>query len=863
MNSFELVLERPLLMLLMIPAAAVVLLPFLRIPARRRNHWKKIVPVILRMTVCLLLSFCLAGLSLIVKTDSQSVVILMDLSDSTKEAHEKIISYSNDLMSQVEGKCGVVAFAGDYIYEVEFDSDGASAHPVEVLSGDTNISSALEYAASLLPNDSNRRIILLSDGKETSGDAAAAAYTLASQGYRVDALYVESSYQNNSEIQISDVTMPDNIFAGEPIDIAVTVESNVKASAELVLYSGEDSLSRVPVSVEKGTNSFFLTTTVAHAGVNTYRVELQSGTDTLLSNNRMYSYVNAAGESTVLVVADNPERISGLAGILDPLCELTVVPSEEAPDTIVGLCDYDEIILVNVNANDLPDGFAGNLSSYVSAFGRSVLTVGGSGTYMYGNMKGSALEEMMPVQLMLTDDQGGGTSALMLVLDTSVSMRRNLPLEKQGAIQCVNSLAAKNSVGLVSFNRNAYLSSPLIKAREKNKATLNRIISGLYVENGTHYTEALRLAQGQLVNSDADSKHVIFLSDGDPSDTGYTQVVKAMADAGITVSTISVGYTSPILSELADIGGGRYYDVKTVKDLPNIMLTETEQSIVNSMLLGRVTPLIENESKLTEGFDGTSLPALEGYLGVTIKENAEASLVTEQGHPVYAKWNYGLGTVASFMSDLEGNWSSEWLSTETGRLLIERMMSTIISDTHNESTMAAKFEKNGTKTAVFVECMAPALNGSVTLDVTMPSGETVAYSLHEVNTGFFEGEIDTAMTGIYEMRFLQSDGEGITVDYLDTALAISYSTEYDAFSESGEGLLEQVCSYSGGEVADNPEALSAVEMNKVDDIKDPLIPIALVCAAFLLADLILRLLRWKDIKEFMTTIKSHGLKRAK
>jgi len=88
--------------------------------------------------------------------------------------------------------------------------------------------------------------------------------------------------------------MPDNIFAGEPIDIAVTVESNVKASAELVLYSGEDSLSRVPVSVEKGTNSFFLTTTVAHAGVNTYRVELQSGTDTLLSNNRMYSYVNAA-----------------------------------------------------------------------------------------------------------------------------------------------------------------------------------------------------------------------------------------------------------------------------------------------------------------------------------------------------------------------------------------------------------------------------------------------------------------------------------------------------------------------------------------------------------------------------------------
>jgi len=866
MSSFEIVWGRPWLLLLMIPAAAIVLLPFLRIPARRRKNPKRIIPVILRMTVCLLLVFCLAGLTFIMQTDSQSVMILMDLSDSTAESHERIVSYANDLKNQLEGKCGVVAFAGDCVYEVEFDNREASAQLVEVIAADTNISAAMEYAASLLPNNSNRRIILISDGKETSGDAASAAFTLATQGYRIDAVHVESSYLNKSEIQISNVTMPDNIYAGDVIDIAVTVDSNVKTSAELILFSEDSCVSRLPVEVKEGENSFFVSTVVEKAGINTYRIELEAGSDTLLSNNRIYSYVKAAGESSVLVIADNPNRVMGngaadLSAILDPFCELSVVDEKNAPNTIVELCNYDEIILINVNARDLPDGFAGNLASYVADFGRSVLTVGGSGTYMYGNMKGTLFEEMMPVELVLTEDQSEDTVALMLVLDTSASIRRHLPLAKQGAIQSINAMAARNYIGLISFNTNAHLSFPLVKATKKNKESLNRTISGFTTRLGTHYTEALELAHRELSKVDATIKHVIFLSDGDPKDTGYYEAARDMAEDGITVSTISVGYTSSILSELADIGNGRYYDVQTVQDLPNIMLSETEQSTVNSLLVGSFTPVINGKSDLTEGLEEVSLPSLGGYLGVTLKEDAEALIVSEEENPVYAVWKYKLGTVASFMSDLEGDWSSEWLSSETGRVLIERMMSTTISDIHSDSTVKAEFEKRGSKTSIVVECLAPSLNGSVAVEVSMPNGESVGYTLTEVITGIYEGEIDTPLTGIYEMKLVQYDAEGTTVDYLDTALAISYSTEYNAFGESGAGLLESVSSYSGGIVAENPAALAEVEMAKADVLKDPLIPIVIICAVLMLADLILRLLRWKDVKLIFVKAKSGKAKR--
>ena len=88
-------------------------------------------------------------------------------------------------------------------------------------------------------------------------------------------------------------------------------------------------------------------------------------------------------------------------------------------------------------------------------------------------------------------------------------------------------------------------------------------------------------------------------------------------------------------------------------------------------------------------------------------------------------------------------------------------------------------------------------------------------------------------------------------EYLDTALAVSYSKEYDAFTESGEGLLIEICSHSDGIVTSDISKLTAIEMDSVETVKDPLIPIALICAALMLIDLIIRLLRVKDIKEFL------------
>ena len=858
MNNFEIIFSRPWFLLLMLPVAAIILLPFLRLPRQRRKQWKKYVPVILHMVICTLLVLCLSGLTFVNSTNEQSVMILMDLSDSTADSHGQIVAYANSIKDGMDAPCGIIAFAGDSVYGVKLKNGNSKATLTHVLAADTDIAAAMEYAASLLPSDTNRRIILLSDGKQTRGDAAATACALAKKGLRIDAVYFESTYLDTAEMQISDVSLPDNVYAGDPIDILVTVDSNVTGEVEVVLSDGEDEIARTAVSIQTGSNSVSFSTVADKAGVHAYNVSLVTENDSMSVNNQMYSFVNVAGESGVLVIVNDSNQISALKAILDPACDLTVVRAKKAPTTIIELCNYDEVILVNVDVNDLPQGFDTLLSSYVSDFGRSVLTVGGKNTYMYGNMAGTRLEEMMPVELELNEDAGKSV-ALMLVLDCSGSMSNStnyLSMAKQSAIQSVNSMLDKDYVGIISFNRYAYLDSPLLKATDANKLALNHIISELTTSQGTYYGNALALAHDELMESTADSKHVIFLSDGEPNDSGYGAEVLAMEENGITVSTIALGYSSKVLESLADLGGGRYYTVKDVTDLPDIMLSETEQVTISSLIKGEFEPVINVHSPLTEGLEESDLPILHGYLGVTVKKDAQAILTAKSGNPLYAVWDYGLGRVASFMSDLEGEWSSEWLSTQVGKTLIERMMTTTIDDTHNDSSILADFDQGGSKTEVTVNCVSAGSNLSVKLSVAVPNGETQNYTLNEIRAGVFQCTIDTSVVGLYQTMLVQYDEAGNAVDSFDSALAVSYSGEYDAFAEDGDSLLMSICSYSQGMVTADLAKLTCVEMDSVEIYTNPLIAFAIICGVLMMADFIIRLLRWKDVNEFFAKIRT-------
>ena len=388
----------------------------------------------------------------------------------------------------------------------------------------------------------------------------------------------------------------------------------------------------------------------------------------------------------LLILADSVSEAEALREFFPEEREAEVRAASYAPVNIAALMKYEKILLLGTSANSLPERLAGQLVLYVEQGGRLLISASDH-SYSYGAMRGTAYETLLPVSFDYTAEEGDRV-AMMLVLDCSNSMSGaggwwqggsdNLSMAKQGAIRSIEPLGEKDTVGIVSFNSTATLQSELVPATETEKAVLSRVISALGTSRGTYYCDALELAREQLLESDADIRHVIFLSDGEPSDSGYMYTVRAMKEDGITVTAIALGYSSYVLSRMAEEGGGRYYAVTSVSDLPEIMLGETETVVSD--------PLVTEKTAVAlRGGLPTDLPAVDGYIGTTLKDGAELILQTETGDPILARWTVGDGEADAFSSDLLGSWTARWRETNPGRRMLRQIFSMGLTDPDAES----------------------------------------------------------------------------------------------------------------------------------------------------------------------------------
>src|SRR5690606_13314073 len=92
-------------------------------------------------------------------------------------------------------------------------------------------------------------------------------------------------------------------------------------------------------------------------------------------------------------------------------------------------------------------------------------------------------------------------------------------------------------------------------------ATIRSISSG----GGTDLPPALREAHRQMAAVEADTKHVIILSDGASQNAHVLpSIAENMRADGIMVSTIAVGdqVDTTNLAQVAEAGGGTYYPVR-------------------------------------------------------------------------------------------------------------------------------------------------------------------------------------------------------------------------------------------------------------------------------------------------------------
>ena len=99
-----------------------------------------------------------------------------------------------------------------------------------------------------------------------------------------------------------------------------------------------------------------------------------------------------------------------------------------------------------------------------------------------------------------------------------------------------------------------------------------------------------------------------------------------MKAAGITLSTVGAGGgANPFLQNLAQEGGGRFYDAANPASIPDIVLKETQQVSGQQIIEEPFFPILTSSSPILRGLDD-GLPRLRGYNGTTAKAAAQTVL---------------------------------------------------------------------------------------------------------------------------------------------------------------------------------------------------------------------------------------------
>lgn len=764
--------------------------------------------VVLRIWLMLLLATLLAGLTLIRKSDRIAVVAIVDSSGSVEQfvkpspradgtpetlagvIERHISEWSTDRrptdllgVLYVDAKPrGVMALAPTSAMELP---------PVVPASQDaTDLERAIRLASSMIPPDASGRIVLFSDGNQTTGDALRAARELTAvrpgrggSGGGVPIDVVPLNYSVERETYIDSVDAPPTAPARSTIALRVSMVSTapvegwlrVSENDQVVDINGpEEGLSR-RVRVSAGRHVEVVNVELSGSRTHRFNVFWEPDApdaggvapDAIALNNTGSAFTVTPGKGDVLIIDGvSDARPDGPGSTLATMLRATgmsvqVASPEQARPDLLWLQEFDLVVLQNVAADTLLPGVQAALATYVSDLGGGVILTGGTQAFGAGGWKGTPLEPILPVLLDLPEKLVTPATAIILVIDNSGSMNRPVlgsdrsqqDIANEGAALAVESLDKSDMLGVIVFNSGFDVLIPLQRNLDaKKNASLVRSIAA---DGGTNLPPALAEAHRQLAAATAEAKHVIVLSDGvSMNKHAIPPIVKAMAKDNISVTSIAVGDSADasLMAEMARDGGGAFYRVVDPALLPRVF--------VKAVRLVR-TPMFREQAfdpvRLPSGspvLDG--LPSLPELFGVTLtqsRQDARVSniLATPMGEPLLSTWSVGLGRVGAFTSDVH-NWGRSWeRSGVASRFWTQFARSMARPPSNRTQSLAASIESDRLRLRLEVtsDAGAPLDDVLVPAKVHSPGGSITQLSLAQTGPGEYEADADALATGTY------------------------------------------------------------------------------------------------------------------
>lgn len=869
--------DNPYLLLVFIPLLAVIIIPF-AIAVRKDNRNKSVITsLVLHIVIAVLVTLGIAGTAVTLTMTETQVIVVADVSYSANRNLDTVDAYIKNVEKSMpaKSKLGVVCFGKDYGLLTDIGGELKSVKSARIDDSATNISDALDYASTLFDEGVIKRIVLITDGKQTDKDATArlinSVENIYAKNIYIDAIYLDDNIaEGTHEVQLSGVECVQSTYLNHESVADVLIQSNVDGErAMLSLYQkGEDGVYRKisdrTVILSRGYNIENYDMPTSAAGEFDYKLVVSCDSDTSKYNNEYLFTQKVSDELNVLLITsssanlDKVRALYGESASIDPY--IIEGRNRAVPYTVEELCMYDEIMLCDIDVRTLDNvaSFVNSLETVVSMFGKSLVTVGDTNIQNKSDDMLKALEDMLPVRFGNGDQD---RRIVGIVMDASRSMEtlQHLAMAKAAAKQLVRLLNKNDYVMVIAFSGEVLVPQTPITA--DNKEQIEAAIDAIEARQGTLIGAGIREAAHWMLDetfSDIDDKQLYVISDGKSYSLGaddYATITSDMHSTGVVTSVIhtlrsdSDHEGESTMKTIAECGGGKYYAAPTLDKLEQLMLSDVADDFTETVLeqSARVKINLRTDRVLR---DIGELPNVDGYIYGKAKSSASAVLFAEhvkdngtvKDVPLYSYWEYGNGRVATLSTKLE--WLSLWQDGD-GAAFLDNMLTTNIPREKINYPYTVNVDYDGIYSNVEIIPAQVRSDATVTVRITMPDGGIVEEKLTFDSEKYYYS-FETPELGKHKIDITYSFGE-MTYE-AQSFINLSYSPEYDSFAAFDASSLYESIRGRGSVSEDGSIKLENDPRRVATYTLDFTVPFLVAAIVLYIIDIIVRKIKWADIR---------------
>ncbi|MDQ6713727.1 MAG: VWA domain-containing protein, partial [Candidatus Dormibacteraeota bacterium] len=250
----------------------------------------------LRALIVLLLTASLAGFQVQTTPATQSLLVVADLSASVQSALDSEAAAVRRVLQQRQGdnRAGVLSFGRDPQVEVNISKDPQFGEfQSQPNPHYTDIAAALQLGGSILPDDSRKHIVLISDGRGNLGDAVAEARLLRAEGVRVDTAALPVPL--GAEAYVDRLDAPRTLTQGQQATAQALIVTNTATHATVRWYLDRTLVNTTQLDLPVGETTVKQIVKPPDPGFHAVRVVIDAVRDTYAENNLGEALIQVVG----------------------------------------------------------------------------------------------------------------------------------------------------------------------------------------------------------------------------------------------------------------------------------------------------------------------------------------------------------------------------------------------------------------------------------------------------------------------------------------------------------------------------------------------------------------------------------------